>query len=74
MNTEERHLEAADAALNRERDSSIAAIQGVLSRPGEVDCVRCGEPIEAARRNALPSAKRCIGCQTQFEERGSRGY
>lgn len=36
-------------------------------------CIACGDPIPEARRQAVPEAIRCAGCQTEFElER--RGY
>ncbi len=38
-----------------------------LKRQGSEFCGDCGEPILAARREALPSARRCAFCQTQFE-------
>ena len=34
---------------------------------GLVDCVDCDEPIGSARLENLPSAKRCIDCQSIFE-------
>ncbi|WP_346915386.1 TraR/DksA C4-type zinc finger protein [uncultured Roseibium sp.] len=34
---------------------------------GADECVDCGDPIPEARRLALPSARRCAGCQTSFE-------
>ena len=34
-----------------------------------VDCVRCYEPIPAARRKALPGVQLCVACQTMMEGR-----
>ena len=34
---------------------------------GADDCVICGEEIPEARRKALPSANRCISCQSASE-------
>lgn len=38
-----------------------------LSQKGQLDCEDCGEEIPEARRKALPSAIRCIKCQSIFE-------
>lgn len=35
-------------------------------------CVDCGEPIPAARLNAVPNAIRCVECQRLFEKRTNR--
>lgn len=73
MNSEEHLLEAAQAAVQAQQDRAIAAVQAAILAEGSEDCEDCGEPISEARRAALPSAVRCIGCQTKFE-RGQRGY
>lgn len=70
----EREIEAAQAVVDKERCDAIARIRGALTGEGEDDCVDCDAPIGAARKTAMPSAERCIGCQTSFEKRGSRGY
>ena len=44
-------IEAVDAALAR----MVAGVFGI--------CVTCGQPISAARLEALPSAAHCIDCQ-----------
>ncbi len=49
-------LEAVQAALLR------------LSRGQYGECLACGEPIELRRLEALPTALRCIRCQSQAEE------
>jgi phage/conjugal plasmid C-4 type zinc finger TraR family protein len=39
---------------------------------GEVkkrNCKDCGEPIPKKRLKAKPGAERCIGCQTNYEQR-----
>ena len=38
--------------------------------PGRRDCAECGQPIPPARLRALPSARRCVGCQREAEEAG----
>jgi phage/conjugal plasmid C-4 type zinc finger TraR family protein len=52
------HLMDVDAALAR----IDAGHYGV--------CEDCGSPINPARLEALPQAKRCVGCQQKFETRG----
>lgn len=63
----ERGLERAEAFERLERDSAVARIRNTLSGLGEEFCLGCGERIEEARRLALPSATRCIDCQTAKE-------
>jgi len=46
------------------------ALLAMAVRPDSADCVRCGEPIDAARLEALPSACRCIYCQKISERLG----
>ncbi|MEP3258761.1 MAG: TraR/DksA C4-type zinc finger protein [Roseibium sp.] len=41
-----------------------------LGGEGADDCIACGEPIPAKRRQAMPSAQRCAGCQEKAERRG----
>lgn len=38
-----------------------------LETAGQIECEDCGEEIPAARRKAIPSAIRCIKCQSIFE-------
>jgi len=72
MDPSERTLEASEAAIAREREAAIARIRAGLAEPGEDDCVDCDGPIGAARKAAMPSAERCIACQT-IHERTQRG-
>ncbi len=67
MNITNRMIEAAEANVARERDSQIARIRADRAAEGEDICIDCDEPISAARKAALPSAERCIDCQTIFE-------
>lgn len=64
----ERGLERTEAFERLEKDSAVARIRHNLTGMGEVFCIGCGERIEEARRMALPSAKRCTPCQTDFEK------
>mgnify|MGYP001627471956 CR=1 FL=1 len=38
-------------------------------QPGRLLCEDCDEPIPVLRRQALPSATRCIHCQSALENR-----
>lgn len=59
--------ELADMRAEQEREAGIAAARKPLKQAGTFDCVRCGEEIEAERRAAMPSARRCVDCQEGFE-------
>lgn len=72
MNGVDRIVEAAELAVAAECDAQVAAIRARLAATGVRDCIGCGEPIEEARLAALPSAIRCIGCQSGIERRGSK--
>ena len=63
----ERDVEAAGEAVNRARDARIAAIRAELAEEGEEDCTDCGRSIPEARRRVMPSAERCVPCQSKFE-------
>lgn len=63
----ERGLERAEAYERLERDGAVARIRNSLAGLGEEFCIGCGERIEEARRIALPSATRCIDCQSDLE-------
>jgi len=48
----------------------IEEIQAALARLDEGTygaCERCGEPINPARLEALPTARRCVPCQEEVE-------
>ena len=68
MEVSERQIEAGAAVVEAEQADAIARIHAELLAEGEPDCIDCGEPIPAKRRAALPSARRCIACQTTFEK------
>lgn len=38
------------------------------NKPSTDECEDCGDQIEAARRLALPYARRCIACQSAMEK------
>ncbi len=64
-----RDYDRADQLAEAERANSVARAQASLEGAGEHFCVDCGIEIPAARRTALPSARRCITC-AGFVERG----
>jgi len=53
-------VEEIQAALRRIEDGTYG------------DCVRCGEPIDVARLEALPMARRCVRCQEAVEQGAQR--
>ncbi|OKP69615.1 molecular chaperone DnaK [Ensifer adhaerens] len=61
--------ECAEERVEQEKEASIAAARLALSKPGRQACDDCGQPIGAARIRVLPSARRCIECQTRSEGR-----
>lgn len=65
-------MDAADDAQEQEvvyLRNRLAAQRrrAALDVPGNALCADCAEPIPEARRIALPSAIRCIGCQAWAE-------
>ena len=73
MQTSERQLEAAERSISLLTDTRVAQIRGALCLKGDEHCNDCGDRIDVRRRLALPSAQRCIECQTKFEEGVGRG-
>lgn len=67
----ERAIESSEAVAAAQHARAISAISAELAAPGNEDCEDCGEAIPAARRQALPSARRCVGCQQIFERGGN---
>lgn len=59
--------EMADRLAESERATGVACAANALSGIGSEDCIDCGEGIPDARREALPSAKRCADCQENVE-------
>ena len=74
MHASERMIEHDQAAVAREVAATIGGVQRTLAQPGAADCIQCGDPISAARRQAMPSARRCTECQRRAdgETRGRR--
>lgn len=60
-------LDLAAERAEQEREAKIAAASAALRGPGTMECEDCGNDIARERRIALPSATRCIFCQTLLE-------
>jgi DnaK suppressor protein len=59
-------------AINEHETAELGDIEAALERMDAGtygQCTDCGVTIPAARLSAYPTAKRCIGCQTQKEQR-----
>lgn len=64
-------IDRMQEAEGRMLDRAVASARRRPRRgPGPRNCVDCGQPIPAARRAAMPSASRCVGCQRDFEADG----
>lgn len=68
----ERHIEQAQAFDAEQRDRMVHRVRSALRGEGSEECEDCGRHIGARRRAAMPSARRCIACQTKFESGASR--
>jgi DnaK suppressor protein len=58
-------------ALDEQNRRLIEEIQAALARIDDGtygDCEVCGEPINPARLEALPIARRCVDCQEEAEQ------
>lgn len=64
--------ELAELRVEQERDAGIARARKSLTAQGSLECVGCGEDIDQERREALPSARRCLECQTKLERSNGR--
>jgi phage/conjugal plasmid C-4 type zinc finger TraR family protein len=49
------------------RAASLRRVLAPLRQDGRDDCEDCGAPIPLERRDAMPSATRCVDCQRGFE-------
>ena len=47
--------------------ANIFLVLKAIAHDGTDDCVDCGCEINATRKKAMPSATRCIDCQSDFE-------
>ena len=67
---DERDIEMGEAVEAGARDRAIAQAKAALAGLGCDACEDCGREIPAPRRAVLPSATRCVGCQTHHERAG----
>lgn len=67
-------FELADLRAEQEREAGIRRAQEALEGAGTSLCIDCEWPIDQARKAAMPSADRCLGCAQRRERfRGRRG-
>lgn len=64
---DERHHEQAKQLEDLIRGSAEANARATLSGAGQPYCDECDELIDPARRLAIPSAMRCVHCQSIHE-------
>jgi phage/conjugal plasmid C-4 type zinc finger TraR family protein len=60
---------APDSAVQDQIDDTVADAVSLARAKlpvgaGESHCIECGEPIPERRRQAVPSARTCVPCQT----------
>jgi phage/conjugal plasmid C-4 type zinc finger TraR family protein len=65
-------FDLAELRTEQERDAAIASAAQALRGIGADECADCSRPIDLERRKALPSATRCMTCQTRFERKARR--
>lgn len=68
---DEKYLEQASLLTENQRNAQMRNIQDRLKGAGQDECENCNETISFDRRQAVPSATRCIQCQSIHER--SRG-
>lgn len=59
----------AEEIVQIHRAAALDQVAAALAGPGSPDCLDCEDPIEADRRAANPSARRCLACQEARERR-----
>ena len=59
----------AEWLTEHERTESVRRIQVAMLPTPVFDCAGCGEPIEPARKAAMPAARRCTACEERCERR-----
>lgn len=57
----------ADGLIEAERAEAQRRASIALEGKGATHCDDCGETIPLERSRALPSARRCVGCQGALE-------
>ena len=63
MDLSERELELAEQSAGIQVGAAVEAARAALVGAGAEDCKDCGGEIPKARREAIPSATRCVHCQ-----------
>jgi len=56
-------VDRADIEIEREKQRELNRIAQSLEESGIIDCIDCGDEIPEDRREAMPSAKRCMDCE-----------
>lgn len=62
-------VDEAAPVIEAARRAGIARVASALAGAGAAECIGCGDEIEPQRRAVLPSARRCIVCQSRIERR-----
>jgi len=57
-------IDLANIEIEREKERALSKIKQLQQQSGIIDCIDCGIEIPKARKEAVPSAKRCIDCQS----------
>ena len=65
-------VELAECRVEDERAAGVARVRSTLRLDGASACIDCHHTIEPKRRHAMPSAKRCVSCQTRIEHEKRR--
>lgn len=57
----------ASMKIEDDRETAIATVQNALLFKGHSLCDDCGGTIPQGRIKAMPSATRCVDCQSNYE-------
>lgn len=69
----EREIETSAAMVDLELEEAVARARAGLATAPSDDCVDCGDHIDARRRAAMPTARRCVRCQSLRDLADKRG-
>lgn len=70
MNFSNHLADRASDLEQQQRDDALDVVRRQLAVQGTAECVDCGEPIPAERRQLMPCSTRCVPCQNLHEYRG----
>ncbi len=59
--------EKVQLSILLQTQNEVLHIQEKLNQKGYLTCVECGDDIPEKRRQAYPSARTCVPCQTWLE-------